>query len=55
MGKKKEIDVTNQREVRFKVKEWAIQKELDPLLFKYWENQMMTEEEFNKLKMERGV
>jgi len=50
---KQKLNVT--REVKFLTKEWAIQEGLDPLLFKKWENQLMTEEEFKKLKMERGV
>ena len=45
----------NIRDVNFLAKEWAIQKNIDPLLFKKWENQLMTEKEFEELKMERGV
>ena len=59
MGKhKKEVEENYiQRDVEqmFKVKEWAVQEGLDPLLYKYWENQMMTKEEFEKLKMEQGA
>ena len=43
------------REVKFKVSEWAIQENIDPLLFKKWENEMMTKQEFEKLRNERGA
>ncbi len=49
-----------EREVSMKQKkmkptEWAIQFNVDPSLFNYWENQLLTEEEFKNLKEERGV
>jgi len=56
--KEQEIEMpqeANIREVKFLAKEWAVQENIDPLLFKKWENQLMTENEFKKLKMERGV
>jgi hypothetical protein len=57
MTKKKEIKTNDNlsRDVRFKASEWAIQYKIDPLLFKKWEHEMMTKEEFEKLKNERGA
>jgi len=43
------------RDVKFRPTEWARQKGLDPHLFLHWENQVMNEDEFNKLKEERGA
>jgi len=31
-------------------KKWAREYNIDPLIFEYWKDEMMTEEEFKKLK-----
>lgn len=43
------------REVKFKPTEWAVQRGIDPHLFLYWENQLMSEKEFDEInKKVRG-
>lgn len=55
IGKKTDaVKATERKESRMRPTEWAIQKDCDPALYLHWETQLMTEQEFEELRKERG-
>jgi hypothetical protein len=35
--------------------EWALEEKIDPCLFMYWKNKLVTIKEFNELKLRVGI